>query len=212
MSIFNRIKDTVKTIRFAASPRLYGRSTAGTGDGEEISIGTGLTLTGGVLSAVGDNLTLATPPVSTNEIKATGSITVAGIPTIGQTLTIGGIVYTFTASQVNPFDIAITEPASITTVATAITTRINARDRNVVATRSGAVITLTAIALREDGNLVTLTTTASNLTLSGLALTGGASTIATATTGNNMQHAIVASRHVFICVNSGFSTNWILIS
>jgi hypothetical protein len=53
MGIFNRVKEIVKTIRFSGSPRLYGRSTAGAGDGEEITIGSGLSLVGKVLSAVG---------------------------------------------------------------------------------------------------------------------------------------------------------------
>lgn len=50
MPIFNRVKEIVRTIVFAASPRLYGRSSSGAGNGEEISIGSGLTLTSGVLS------------------------------------------------------------------------------------------------------------------------------------------------------------------
>jgi hypothetical protein len=51
MPIFNRFKEIIKSIRFAASPRLYGRSTAGAGEGEEITVGNGLSLTAGVLSA-----------------------------------------------------------------------------------------------------------------------------------------------------------------
>lgn len=53
MGIINRITEIVRTIRFSASPRLYGRSSSGAGNGEEISIGSGLTLTGGVLAATG---------------------------------------------------------------------------------------------------------------------------------------------------------------
>jgi hypothetical protein len=51
MGIFNRIAEVVKTIRFSASPRLYGRGTAGAGNGEEISLGTRLSITGNVLNA-----------------------------------------------------------------------------------------------------------------------------------------------------------------
>lgn len=50
MGIINRVKEIVRTIRFSASPRLYGRSSSGAGNGEEIFIGSGLTLTGGVLA------------------------------------------------------------------------------------------------------------------------------------------------------------------
>jgi hypothetical protein len=50
MGIFNRIKEVVRTIRFAASPRLYGRYSAGAGEGQEIGIGTGLQITSGSLT------------------------------------------------------------------------------------------------------------------------------------------------------------------
>lgn len=42
-----------------ASGVLLGRSTAGTGAAEEISIGSGLSLSGGTLSSTGGGLTLA---------------------------------------------------------------------------------------------------------------------------------------------------------
>lgn len=53
MGIFNRIKEVVRTIRFSASPRLYGRHSAGAGEGEEIRIGGGLQIVGGYLIATG---------------------------------------------------------------------------------------------------------------------------------------------------------------
>ena len=125
MPIFNRVKEIVRTIVFAASPRLYGRSSSGAGDGEEISIGSGLTLTGGVLSATAAVWSAITgkpstfppdshthtwssitekpnpvivysyPPNSPNERKALGMITVNSIPSAGSTLTIDGHVFTF---------------------------------------------------------------------------------------------------------------------
>ena len=95
MSIFNRVKDIVKTIRFAASPRLYGRSTAGAGDGEEISIGTGLTLTGGVLSA-------------------TGSITVAWSEVTGKPATFPPISHAHPISDVTNLQIALDGKAAST--------------------------------------------------------------------------------------------------
>jgi hypothetical protein len=51
MGIFNRIKEVIRTIRFSASPRLYGRYSAGAGEGQEIGIGEGLTIEAGVLKA-----------------------------------------------------------------------------------------------------------------------------------------------------------------
>lgn len=58
MGIFNRIKEVVKTIRFSASPRLYGRSSAGAGEGQEIVVGAGLSLTGGTLAATFNETTI----------------------------------------------------------------------------------------------------------------------------------------------------------
>ena len=58
MPIFNRIKEIIRTIRFSASPRLYGRSTAGAGNGEEIVVGAGLTLDGGTLAATFNETTI----------------------------------------------------------------------------------------------------------------------------------------------------------
>lgn len=53
MGIFNRIKEVVRSIRFSGSPKLYGRFSAGAGEGEEINVGTGLRIVGGELQAFG---------------------------------------------------------------------------------------------------------------------------------------------------------------
>ena len=53
MGIFNRVKEIVRAIRFSGSPRLYGRYSAGAGDGEEIRIGNGLQISGGYLIVTG---------------------------------------------------------------------------------------------------------------------------------------------------------------
>jgi hypothetical protein len=159
----------------------------------------------------------STPPVSSGEVKATGAITVTGIPTIGETLTIGGVVYTFSDSLVHPLDILVLSPTNNAEIAGSIAATVNREDNNVVATVSGSTVTLTAIALKAKGNLVTLAKTASTLTLSAATLAGGGqATFPVAippTEGEHLQIAIVANRHAFLCVRSGFSAiNWILIS
>ena len=73
-AIYNRIKEVVRTIRFAASPRLYGRTTSGAGEGEEISVGTGLTLANGVLSATGGGTVTSVNVTGSNGIVVTGSV------------------------------------------------------------------------------------------------------------------------------------------
>jgi hypothetical protein len=70
MSIFNRIKEVVKTIRFSASPRLYGRSTAGAGEGQEIVVGAGLSLTGGTLAATFNETTIFGDTAPVNGVAA----------------------------------------------------------------------------------------------------------------------------------------------
>ena len=50
-AVYNRVLEVIKTIRFSASPRLYGRTSAGAGTGEEIEVGTGLSLASGVISS-----------------------------------------------------------------------------------------------------------------------------------------------------------------
>jgi phage tail sheath gpL-like len=158
-------------------------------------------------------LVMTTPPVSSNEVKATATITVAGIPTAGQTITINGVVYTFSDTATNPFEILIASPAFTTSIATAISSTINSKDKNVVSTKSGSVVTLYALSLREEGNAITLTTTAGNLTLSGATLSGGGSGTVTATSGVNMQMAVLYSRHIYLSVDGSFGLrSWILIS
>jgi hypothetical protein len=53
MGIINRVKEVVRALRFSGSPRLYGRYSAGAGEGEEIRIGGGLQIVGNYLIATG---------------------------------------------------------------------------------------------------------------------------------------------------------------
>jgi hypothetical protein len=52
---FNRVKEIVRAIKFSASPRLYGRFSSGAGEGEEIRIGSGLSIINGELVASATN-------------------------------------------------------------------------------------------------------------------------------------------------------------
>jgi hypothetical protein len=54
---------TFAKIQNITSARLLGRSTAGSGDAEEISIGTGLSLSAGTLSATGGGGSVGVDPV-----------------------------------------------------------------------------------------------------------------------------------------------------
>ena len=64
---------TTSGLTFATTARLLGRSTAGAGAGEEISIGSGLSLSTGVLSATGGSLTGSTGSVDNALLRADGT-------------------------------------------------------------------------------------------------------------------------------------------
>lgn len=58
-----------------SSGKLLGRSTAGTGAIEEISVGSGLTLSGGTLTASGGSVTIGTSAADVLSIDGVGEIT-----------------------------------------------------------------------------------------------------------------------------------------
>jgi len=69
-----------------ATSRLLGRTTAGTGAAEEISVAGGLTLTGGVLTGTSGTVTSVGGTGSVNGITLTGTVTSSGNLTLGGTL------------------------------------------------------------------------------------------------------------------------------
>lgn len=92
---FNRVKEIVRAIKFSASPRLYGRFSSGAGEGEEIRIGSGLSIVNGELVASETNAIN-----SSTASDGTANISVLTLDVIG-TLTashihgnLAGAVYT----------------------------------------------------------------------------------------------------------------------
>lgn len=103
---------------------------------------------------------------------ATGTVTfTSGVPTAGQTITVGTEVYTFRTSASLPFEVTIGGTNLLTAVN--FTTIVNAQSTLVNASNTTGTVTLTAKAAGAQGNYG-LSKTASNVSVSGAAFTGGA--------------------------------------
>lgn len=79
-----------------STDKLLGRDTAGTGAIEELAIGTGLSLSGGTLSATSSGITLGTPVASTSGSAVDFGSLPAGIKQI--TITFSGVSFNSTVS------------------------------------------------------------------------------------------------------------------
>lgn len=112
-------------------------------------------------------------------VAATGTITVAVVPTNGDTITINGNVLTATTgARTSGGDDFSIDSGTVNGVATEIAAAINdvanSYDGDVSASPAGAVVTLTAVTPGAAGNSITLATdNAVAITLSGATLTGG---------------------------------------
>lgn len=109
---------------------------------------------------------------------ATGSITVDGLLSAGDTIVIGGFTLTGVAgprtSGQDDFDASL---GTVNALATEIAAALNDEDNSfaglVEASALGATITTDAFEAGSGGNAITLVTTGVNLSLSGATLTGG---------------------------------------
>lgn len=109
---------------------------------------------------------------------ATGTLTLSGVGTADETITIGGVVYTLKAAAVADYQVAIGGSATLT--AAALVAVINGTDANstpahpdVVATNAAGVVTVTA---RQEGlaaNSVATTETGGAMAWTAATLTGG---------------------------------------
>ena len=105
----------------------------------------------------------------TDGVKATGTVTFAtAAPAEGDTVTIGGVVFTFTDTIEDNFDLAV--PASIDEAASALAEAITLWHPDYEATASAAVVTVSAYQTGVSGN-ATVLTDGTNITVANL--TGG---------------------------------------
>lgn len=105
----------------------------------------------------------------------TGTVTfTTGVPTNGQTVTIGTEVYTFVTSGATGFQVNIGGSNLLTAVNFAAV--VNTASQLVNASNASGTVTLTAKAVGTQGNYA-LSTNASHVSVSGAAFTGGADTV-----------------------------------
>jgi hypothetical protein len=104
-------------------------------------------------------------------VKATGSITFSGQPSANDTITVGGVVFTFKASAVLDTDLVIGANLAATLAAAAI--KIDAKIALVTVSASATVLTITGAQQGAEANSVTLAKSGTTATVSGATLTGG---------------------------------------
>lgn len=163
-----------------ATARLLGRTTAGTGAVEAISIGSGLTLSAGTLTATGGGTGTVTSVSGTgtvNGITLTGTVTNSGNLTLGGTLS--GVSLTTQVTGTLPIANGGTGATSAANARTALgaaasgaNTDITALDQDVTITATGTIAansigfrglpvnaqtTGYTLALSDQGRMVTIT-------------------------------------------------------
>lgn len=115
--------------------------------------------------------TAATTAIQTGGTFATGTATFSANPAVNDTLTVNGIVYTFTA-----LNIGATLNATLATLQETLANS-NSGSLNVASyTVVGSVLTVTYKTAGTSGNSFTLAKSSTAITLSGATLTGGAGT------------------------------------
>lgn len=109
---------------------------------------------------------------STTGTAASQTVTFAvGVPIANETITVGGEVFTFKATRVNPFEVAI--GVDNLTTATNFENAVNTDSTKANATIASNVVTLHAYAPGTSGNGTTLTEAATNVTVGGATFSGG---------------------------------------
>jgi hypothetical protein len=152
-----------------------------------------ITAQNGALGSAANNATDATAAAAGNA-KATGTITVAGVPLVNDTLTVNGVVYTFVTNENYNFTLGqggnvaqmIVIPATVNLTAAAIQLAlddsINPLLTGAEYTVIGAVVTINYQLGGTGGNAFTLATSdATNITLSAATLASGAANTGNAT-------------------------------
>lgn len=116
--------------------------------------------------------------IVTGGARATGTVTCATVIATN-TVTINGTAITAVtgAAGNNQFDRSGTDTQTAANLAAAINaSTTDIISKNVVASSSGAVVTLTAIAAGHSGNAITLASSGATVAVSGARLTGGTGT------------------------------------
>jgi hypothetical protein len=122
-------------------------------------------------------------------------LTVASVPNVADTATVDVVVLTAIANGSVPapgeFELGTDEPTTATNLAAAINDPVNGLTALVIATVTGAVVTVRALATGVAGNAIALASSVPLvIVLSGATLTGGAAAVTGSTVGNNLIEVI----------------------
>ena len=104
-------------------------------------------------------------------VKATGSATFSGQPTANDTLTVGGVVFTFKASA--PLDTDLVIGANLAATLAAAAVKIEAKVGLIDVAATATVLTFTGHDQGSAANAVTLAKNSTVITVSGATLAGG---------------------------------------
>lgn len=104
-------------------------------------------------------------------VKASGSITFSGQPSANDTITVGGVVFTFKASAPLETDLVIGANLAATLAAAAV--KIEAKVALVDVEATATALNITGALQGAEANSVTLAKSGTNITVSGATLTGG---------------------------------------
>lgn len=141
-----------------------------------------------LVSVINNNagtLTDVTANAIISDVRAVGTVTAATGGTAGDTVSIAGLTYTLVAAdaKVAAHDKSkVKVGATAADLATNLLAALQAREasrvdnQKVSATRSGAVLTVTAVAPGTDGNSLALVEVGNSITISGATLAGGSAT------------------------------------
>lgn len=126
---------------------------------------------------------------------ATGTITIASVPNIGDVATVNGVLLEAIANGAVPapgeFELGTTAAVTATNLAEAINDPVNGLNATLVATVVGAIITIRALDPGVAGNAITLASSVPLIiVMSGATLTGGTAASPGSTVGNNLIEVI----------------------
>lgn len=134
-----------------------------------------------------------TPLVHVENVYATGTVTVSGLPVADEHLTIGAQEFHFVAARAAAGQITISPDP--TTQAVNIVAAIVLDLATVTATNLAGVVTVTAVAAGVAGNALTLTTNATGVAVSGAGtLTGGVAHVHETVTVGTQEMLFVTAR------------------
>jgi hypothetical protein len=168
-----------------------------------------ITLTGAAALQRGSVLgrqAFGTVAASTGTAFGAGTITLAAVPTAGDTITIGGTVVTFVAA--NPVGNQVLIGATASATAQNLEAFLaGSADTNLIKftySINGAVVTATAAVIGTGGNSLTLVTSnAVAITLSGATLTGGVANTGNATvSAMSVSQQVVPGNYTAVCLTA----------